>query len=207
MVAGLSASLQQTPEISQAVGQGVSQVLGVPVSPAAAGYRPEGNAYALYLKGRALFRERSNTSMEAARGLMLQAIAIDPKFAGSWAYAGGVTLLQQKNFRLDGSWASSPPITPVQSLKHALELPTHSPTRMVSWAGWINLIRLRPPGTFNERFSSVRTIRRSLYLVDPGITAARQLCGICEGCVPRRRARSALAQIGRGSCSGEPVGG
>jgi TolB-like protein/DNA-binding winged helix-turn-helix (wHTH) protein/tetratricopeptide (TPR) repeat protein len=118
-----SASRDQTPQISAAVGGGVSQVLGVPSRPEAAGYRPNGDAYALYLKGRALFRERSNTSMEAARALMLQAIAIDPKFAGPWAYAGGITyLLNQKSFRLSATSGSSPPITPVRSLKHALEL-------------------------------------------------------------------------------------
>lgn len=118
-----NATPDQIPQISAAMGGGVSQALGAPTSSGVAGYRPKGDAFALYLKGRALFRERSNTSMEAARALMFRAIAIDPKFAGPWAYAGGITyLLHQKSFRLGGTSGRSPSITPVQSLKHALEL-------------------------------------------------------------------------------------
>jgi hypothetical protein len=87
------------------------------------GYRPNSDAYALYLKGRSLFRQRTNPSLEEARSFMLRAISIDPKFAAPWAYAGGITfLLNQKSFQLEGAAPNASQITPRQALVHALEL-------------------------------------------------------------------------------------
>ncbi|MGN6589608.1 MAG: winged helix-turn-helix domain-containing protein [Sphingomicrobium sp.] len=118
-----TASKNQTPEIGAAVGGGVSNALGVPEGPALVGYRPNSDAYALYLKGRSLFRQRTNPSLEEARSFMLRAISIDPKFAAPWAYAGGITfLLNQKSFKLEGAAPNAPLITPRQALVHALEL-------------------------------------------------------------------------------------
>lgn len=133
-----TASKNQTPEIGAAVGGGVSNALGVPEGPALVGYRPNSDAYALYLKGRSLFRQRTNPSLEEARSFMLRAISIDPKFAAPWAYAGGITfLLNQKSFQLEGAAPNAPRITPRQALVHALELdPNFADAH--GFLGWID---------------------------------------------------------------------
>jgi TolB-like protein/DNA-binding winged helix-turn-helix (wHTH) protein len=133
-----TASKNQTPEIGAAVGGGVSNALGVPEGPALVGYRPNSDAYALYLKGRSLFRQRTNPSLEEARSFMLRAISIDPKFAAPWAYAGGITfLLNQKSFQLEGAAPNASQITPRQALVHALELdPNFADAH--GFLGWID---------------------------------------------------------------------
>jgi TolB-like protein/DNA-binding winged helix-turn-helix (wHTH) protein len=113
----------EIPDFRDAIRAGVGDALGVPANPVAAGYRPNGQAYALYLKGKVLFRQRTNTSMEAARTFMLSAISIDPKFAPPWAYAGGIThLLGERSFQLDPARPGSPSFTPRQALEHSLQL-------------------------------------------------------------------------------------
>ena len=77
------ASVQQSPLIRGAIGSALVGALGIPEQAFAAGYKPNGEAYALYLKAKALFRQRTDPSMESARTLMLEAIRIDPNFAAA----------------------------------------------------------------------------------------------------------------------------
>lgn len=89
----------------------------------AAAHKPKGEAYALYLKAKGLFRQRTATRMESARTLMLEAIRIDPQFAPPWAYAAGITnLLNEERFLLDQSRPKGRALTPRQALEHALDL-------------------------------------------------------------------------------------
>jgi TolB-like protein/DNA-binding winged helix-turn-helix (wHTH) protein len=126
------------PEFRAAIGAGLGDALGVPRVPTGFGYRPKGEAYALYLRGRALFRQRTNASLEDARALMLGAISIDPKFAPPWAYAGGIThLLGQKSFQLDPGNPSASSFTPRQALEQSLKLdPNFADAH--GFLGWIS---------------------------------------------------------------------
>jgi tetratricopeptide (TPR) repeat protein len=118
-----SGAKNDTPQLRAAIGAGVGNALGIPPIPVGFAYKPNGEAYALYLRGKALFRRRDSTSLEDARALMLGAISIDPKFAPAWAYAGGIThLLGQTKFQLDPSRPNSPSFTPVQALDQSLKL-------------------------------------------------------------------------------------
>jgi TolB-like protein len=118
-----TASNRQTPLIRGAIASGVISALGLPAETPERVYKPNGAAYSLYLKGRALFRQRTQANMQNARALMIEAIRIDPKFAPAWAYAGGITkLLGEDRFELDLSAGDSPSFTPRQSLEHALQL-------------------------------------------------------------------------------------
>ena len=113
----------QTAQIRASIGSGIMEALGIRQEANAGSYKPKGEAYALYLKAKALFRQRTPTSMENARALMLEAIRIDPRFAPPWAYAGGITnLLGEKSFVLDSSRPDSRSLTPRQALEHAVKL-------------------------------------------------------------------------------------
>lgn len=127
-----------TPEVRAAIGTGVGNALGIPPIPSGFAYKPNGEAYALYLRGKALFRKRDNTSLENARALMLSAISIDPNFAAPWAYAGGIThILGQTKFQLDPSHPGSPSFTPVQALEQSLKLdPNFADAH--GFLGWIS---------------------------------------------------------------------
>jgi TolB-like protein/DNA-binding winged helix-turn-helix (wHTH) protein/tetratricopeptide (TPR) repeat protein len=112
-----------TAQLRAAIGTGVGNALGLPPIPVELAYKPNGEAYALYLRGKALFRQRDSTSLENARALMLGAISIDPKFAPPWAYAGGIThLLGQTKFQLDPGHPGGPSFTPRQALEQSLKL-------------------------------------------------------------------------------------
>ncbi|HWC56298.1 MAG TPA: winged helix-turn-helix domain-containing protein [Sphingomicrobium sp.] len=133
-----SGAKNDTPQLRAAIGTGVGNALGIPPIPSGFAYKPNGEAYALYLRGKALFRKRDNTSLENARALMLSAISIDPKFAAPWAYAGGIThLLNEKTFQLDPSRPGSPSFTPVQALNQSLKLdPNFADAH--GFLGWIS---------------------------------------------------------------------
>jgi TolB-like protein len=127
-----------TPQLRAAIGTGVGNALGIPPIALGFAYRPNGEAYELYLRGKALFRQRDSTSLENARALMLGAISIDPKFAPPWAYAGGIThLLGQTKFQLDPSRRGSPSFTPQQALEQSLKLdPNFADAH--GFLGWIS---------------------------------------------------------------------
>ena len=127
-----------TPQLRAAIGAGVGNALGIPPIPAGFAYKPNGEAYALYLRGKALFRQRTSPSLQEARTLMLGAISIDPKFAPPWAYAGGIThLLNEKSFQLDPSRPGSASFTPVQALDQSLKLdPNFADAH--GFLGWIS---------------------------------------------------------------------
>jgi len=133
-----SGAKNDTPQLRAAIGVGVGNALGIPPIPVGFAYKPNGEAYALYLRGKALFRRRDSTSLEDARALMLGAISIDPKFAPPWAYAGGIThLLGQTKFQLDPSRPNSPSFTPVQALDQSLKLdPNFADAH--GFLGWIS---------------------------------------------------------------------
>ena len=133
-----SGAKNDTPQLRAAIGAGVGNALGIPPIPVGFAYKPNGEAYALYLRGKALFRRRDSTSLEDARALMLGAISIDPKFAPPWAYAGGIThLLGQTKFQLDPSRPNSPSFTPVQALDQSLKLdPNFADAH--GFLGWIS---------------------------------------------------------------------
>ena len=127
-----------TPQLRAAIGAGVGNALGIPPIPAGFAYKPNGEAYALYLRGKALFRQRTSPSLQEARTLMLGAISIDPKFAPPWAYAGGIThLLNEKSFQLDPSRPGSASFTPQQALEQSLKLdPNFADAH--GFLGWIS---------------------------------------------------------------------
>ncbi len=132
-----TASNQQTPTIRAAIGAGLVDALGVPQASDGRGYKPNGDAYALYLKGRALFRQRTSSSMEGARTLMIGAISLDPKFAAPYAYAGGITaLLGEKSFQLDPAHPDGPSMTPTEAVEHALKLDPNLPDAQ-GFMGWV----------------------------------------------------------------------
>ncbi|MBP6627701.1 MAG: hypothetical protein KA187_09855, partial [Arenimonas sp.] len=75
-------------EISQAIANALADSLGVrtvQVAPATSDLK----AYELYLRGRQLFALRG-TSLEAARSLVTEAVARDPRFAEAWATLAGI---------------------------------------------------------------------------------------------------------------------
>jgi DNA-binding SARP family transcriptional activator/TolB-like protein len=118
-----SASNGQLQPLQAAMRGGISAALGTKAHVLAAAHKPKGEAYSLYLKAKGLFRQRTTTSMESARTLMLEAIRIDPQFAPPWAYAAGITnLLNEERFLLDQSRPSGRSLTPREALEHALEL-------------------------------------------------------------------------------------
>jgi TolB-like protein/DNA-binding winged helix-turn-helix (wHTH) protein len=133
-----SGAKNDTPQLRAAIGTGVGNALGIPPIPVGLAYKPNGEAYALYLRAKALFRQRDSASLENARALMLGAISIDPKFAPPWAYAGGIThLLGQTSFRLDPSRPDSPSFTPHQALEQSLKLdPNFADAH--GFLGWIS---------------------------------------------------------------------
>jgi TolB-like protein/DNA-binding SARP family transcriptional activator/tetratricopeptide (TPR) repeat protein len=118
------ATAQQTPFLRGTIGGAVVAALGLPEEPAVAvGYKPDGEAYALYLRARTLFRQRNNPSLENARTLLLEAIRIDPKFAPPWAYAGWITfVLGEDKFPLDPTRPDGPSMSGRQAVEHALVL-------------------------------------------------------------------------------------
>ena len=103
---------------------GVTGALGSDAQPTfAAAYKPRDEAYALYLRGKGLFRQRTKSSMESGRTLMLEAIRIDPRFAPPWAYAAGITnLLGEERFLVDQASPKGRSLTPREALEHALRL-------------------------------------------------------------------------------------
>jgi TolB-like protein len=116
-------SYQGTLQIRSAIAAGVVAALGVPEKAAASAYKPNDEAYSLYLRAKGLFRNRTQITMQNARTLMLEAMRIDPKFAPAWAYAGGITtLLGEKTFLVDPSRPDGRSMTPREALEHALKL-------------------------------------------------------------------------------------
>lgn len=65
------------------------------------GRHADPRAYALYVRAKALIRSRNWNAMREARGLLQQAVGVDPEFAPAWAQLGGVI-----NFL--GPWDSAP---------------------------------------------------------------------------------------------------
>ncbi|MFL6720613.1 MAG: BTAD domain-containing putative transcriptional regulator [Sphingomonas sp.] len=131
-------SAQDLPDVRAAIGIAVSAALGSPQRAFAAAYKPDGEAYALYLEAKSLFRQRDRSSMEKAQGLLLHAARIDPKFAPAWAYAGGIAnLLGEDRFSVDPSRRDAPTVTPLQALDRALALDPDLPDAH-GFMGWIS---------------------------------------------------------------------
>ena len=152
-----AASAEQLPLVRGIIGGAIAGALEVPRPAIAIGYRPNSQAYALYLRSMPLFRQRTDASLEAARGLLLEAIRLDPKFAAPWAYVGGTTnLLHEERFRLDATAGDGPSMTPREALQHALRL---DPSLAVAhgFLGWTD-------GAYSE--DGYRHLRRAVAL-DP----------------------------------------
>lgn len=73
--------------IERAASGAILQSLGLSTAKATPHTNPR--AYALYVRGKALIRERNYSRMMEARDLLERAVAIDPKFAPAWAQLGG----------------------------------------------------------------------------------------------------------------------
>jgi DNA-binding SARP family transcriptional activator/TolB-like protein len=117
------ATAQQSRSLRRSIGSAVVAALGLPETAVALAYEPDGEAYALYLKARALFRERTFPSLENARTLLLEAIRIDPKFAPPWAYVAWITYVNgEDRFLLDPTRPDGASMTARQAAEHALML-------------------------------------------------------------------------------------
>ena len=202
-----TASNQQTPTIRAAIGAGLVDALGVPQASGGRGYKPNGDAYALYLKGRALFRQRTSSSMEGARTLMIGAISLDPKFAAPYAYAGGITaLLGEKSFQLDPAHPDGPSMTPTEAVEHALKLDPN----LARCAGFHGVGRRALVGGSGRTFAARRRAQSQRLanplLVDPIASEAGELRPLRRRRDQGGRARSIVAQGGDGSREREPVG-
>lgn len=78
--------------IQAAIGGAIAQSLDVRSLPLAKS-TPNGQAYALYVRAKALMRDRDSDGLSKAIELLREAIRVDPAFAGAWAQLAGAAHL------------------------------------------------------------------------------------------------------------------
>jgi TolB-like protein/DNA-binding SARP family transcriptional activator/Tfp pilus assembly protein PilF len=84
---GFQSAASDVQKIEDAATAGIVQALGLSGSARRRQANPQ--AYVMYVRGKALFRERNSTKMREARDSLREAVRIDPEFAPAWAQLGG----------------------------------------------------------------------------------------------------------------------
>ena len=122
-----SGAEQDAQAIEKSIATEVARRLGIQSS-ARFDRQAKSPAYPLYLRALALFRQRTDVSLQASRNLLLAAVHDDPGFAPAWAYIGGATrLLEQDQFLLDPGDPDGPSMTSRQAVERALALDPQLP--------------------------------------------------------------------------------
>ncbi|HKH28427.1 MAG TPA: BTAD domain-containing putative transcriptional regulator, partial [Sphingomicrobium sp.] len=86
---GFQSAAGDIQKIEDAATAGIVQTLGLRGS--SRGRQANPQAYVMYVRSKALIRERNWTKMREARESLREAVRIDPEFAPAWAQLGGAT--------------------------------------------------------------------------------------------------------------------